>query len=143
MDCRKCQKYATCKKLCDRAEAFVSKDHVAQRELTYKPVNDKADADMNLPLDNIAYSPGAFPYTHAEMFTFYNASREDWKSEILTKEENNALYWHLSQGISYRQIAFRLSGNRKPSYSVGKVKNLIHGAKEKLKKYGKEKGIGK
>ena len=134
MLCQECDKKSSCTELCDEAEAYVSQDHVPQREMTYSPI--PRGGAMNTDLDNINFHvneregrPGLRFQDFASFFT-----AEKLEFPFLAELENRLLYLFYFEGDSYAQIA------QKVNLKVGKVRKRIHLAKRKIRNFSSKKG---
>ena len=92
--CTECKKYATCTELCEKAENYVSQDHVSQREPTF------AECGIN----------NNTPHSWEELVAYLNENKIDFP--FLTKSENKILHLFYCDGLTCRKIAKAVSGNR-------------------------------
>ena len=129
MLCQECKKRDHCVALCAKAEKWVSQDHVSQRELPTSPIRDKDDANFNTELDLIFYHSGIGPLSSLISEYPHEAI------SFLTPLQTTILRMFHNDGLTYKQIAFRLSGNRKGSYSCDAVDYQIRSAKQKLLRF--------
>lgn len=109
LSCEGCPKFSKCVKLCEKAERFVNQDYKYQREL---------------PLKRVIFAKAILlPKTTKFDLPFLNPI------------QNKILTLFYCDGLSYKQIAFRLSGNRKGSLSCGKIDNCIRSAKKRISRF--------
>ena len=95
--CTECPKYSECTELCDRAEKYVDQDHIAQREVTFTE-------------DFLELLQIQSPFTWPEMASFFKAESVNFPP--LTPLQNKILHLFYFEGLSYREIARAVSGNR-------------------------------
>lgn len=119
----------------------MSRDYVSQRERTYPGVNEDENAQKNSVIDNINLYIGQ----HSLSDLASNFTEDSLNLPFLTKLQNRILKMFYFDGLSYKEIAFRISGNRKGAYSCDAISWQIRLAKRRIiqfsskvkgKKYG-------
>ena len=135
MLCQECPKKESCVELCEKAEKWVNKDHVSQRELTFPQVTDgeRGKVRLNLLLD-LADFHSAFK--HSELSSFFNESKVDFP--FLTPLQNKCLHLFYFQGLTYKQIAHQLTyseriGYGRTNFSQTQVKYRLKRAKQLIR----------
>jgi len=117
MLCQECSKKPNCTELCEETEKYVSQDHVAQRE-SPKP---------EWLLD--ALSVHVTLHRHPDIVGYFQESGLDFKG--LTPLQNKILHMFYFDGLSYKQIARALSGNRsKTKINQSDVRYQLHSGKQ-------------
>ena len=117
MLCQECSKKESCVELCLKAEKWVNSDHVSQREL---PCNEFTLEYLNY-ISPVKWQTIA-SYHHVESLEF----------PFLSDLQNKCLHLFYFQGLTYKQIAFRLSG-RYRKLSLKAVKGQLARAKKKIR----------
>ena len=118
MLCRECSRRESCKSLCKKAEKYADQDYIYQRESTHP----------NYILEILSEKVSV--YQLGEMASYFNEDSVNFP--FLTKLQNKILKMFYFDGLSYREIAFRISGNRKGAYSCDAVSWQLRLAKRKF-----------
>ena len=126
MLCQNCSKRPTCKKPCERLNRDLSKHTRAQREL---PI--ASEAALSVMYHDVGYSGN--PHSYAEILSAF--SEDNFSLPFLTPLQNKCIHLFYFEGKTYKEIAFRLSGNRKGSCSCGQVRDRLHSAKQLIRQH--------
>lgn len=105
MLCQDCPKKETCTELCEKAERHIRKDHVSQREKIFPHIRESWESNLNPHLDNFSYHLGL--YNPSEISSYF--TEESVNFPFLTPLQNKILHLFYFQGLTYKQIASRLS----------------------------------
>jgi hypothetical protein len=119
MLCQDCKKHPTCVQLCEKAEKYVDRDSVSLRE----------SQQSDVALDLLAYhldEPGI-----PEMASFFAGGTPAFP--FLTPLQNKILGMFYFDGLSRKQIAFRMSGHNKFSLSPIAVESHLARARKKIR----------
>jgi hypothetical protein len=119
MLCRDCKKHPTCVQLCEKAEKYVDRDSVSLRE----------SQQSDVALDLLSYhldEPGI-----PEIASFFAGGTPAFP--FLTPLQNKILGMFYFDGLSRKQIAFRISGNRKGALSCAAVKAHLSKARAEIR----------
>lgn len=127
MLCQDCKKKPTCKSLCPKAEKYVRQDYVSQRESPLSEVRSNANASMNMHVDSVFQYISS--HSFQELSGYYSADDQTLKFPFLSKLQNKALYMAYYEGLSYRDIAWKLH------IREDKLNNQIYSAKQKILKF--------
>jgi len=117
MLCQECPKKESCVELCLKAERWINKDHVSQREITFPNIGRE---NLNTPLDNLNHHKTL--HSLPELVSFFNEDNVNFP--FLSGLQNKCLHLFYFQGLTYKQIAMRV--NRR----VKDVDNCIYRAKQ-------------
>ncbi len=122
MLCQDCPKRESCAELCAKAERYVGQDEKKyQRERTY---------GSSVVLDILGYRSR---HNWQDCSTYWIAQSVNFSE--LTPTQNKCLHLFYFEGLSYKQIAFRLSGNRKGAYSCDNIDYCIRSAKRRILRF--------
>ena len=127
--CSNCPKRSRCTELCKKAEAYVSRDHVSQRELTFSPI---AETENDLPIDTLYYyltnvRAGGTGLTFNHLASYFGESELNFP--FLTRLQNKCLQLFYFEGLSYMRIAQRV--HKKQSV----VKGQLQRARAKIRSF--------
>lgn len=120
MLCQECKKRDKCVKLCPEAEKYVNRDRVSQRESCHE--------DYVLDWLNLHVSPHPF----SALVSFWQ--EDNLNFPFLSPLQNKCLHLFYFEGLSYVEIAFRLS-NQYRQVSSHKVRGQIYRAKQKIREF--------
>ena len=113
MLCQECKKRDTCTKLCEKANNWVNKDHVSQRELPCTEFT-------------LEYLDSLSPVKWQAMASYYKV--ESLEFPFLSDLQNKCLHLFYFEGFKYKQIAIRVNHKvSKVKYQLYKAKQLIRG----------------
>ena len=124
MLCQECPKKESCVELCQKAEKWVNGDHVSQRELMFSCISEE---NLNLTIDNLNHHKSI--YSHQELVSYFNEPSVNFP--FLSDLQNKCLHLFYFQGLTYKQIAYRLSNqyrrvlSHQVKYRIKKAKQLI------------------
>ena len=124
MLCQNCKKKPTCIKLCERAEKWVNQDYRYQRELCVP------EKTLEI-LEQIRIDKGIHDWK--QVASYFSAQKINFP--FLTSLQNKILHKFFFEGLQDKQIAFRLSGNRKGSYSCGAIRKQRSRAYAKIRHF--------
>ncbi len=132
MLCQDCPKKPTCIELCERAEKYVNKDYISLRESTH----------LEWMLDLLSVHVKVIH--HNEIKTYFTS--ENVSFPFLSDLQNNCLHLFYFEGLTYKEIAFRLSiANQYGVYlklsSEGASYQLRSAKHQILQSYIENKGI--
>jgi len=130
MLCQECPKKSECVELCLKAEKWVNSDHVSQRELIFSQVQEGEAGSIRL---NTALDLANFysTFNHSELSSYFTESEVCFP--FLSDLQNKCLHLFYFEGLTYKQIARAMSGNRSKTkinqsqikYRIKKAKQLI------------------
>ncbi len=124
MLCQDCSKKPTCVELCEKAERHVNRKYISQRETTFPTISIE---NLNLTLDNLSYYKSI--HTFPELSSYFNEPGVNFP--FLSELQNKCLHLFYFHGLTYKQIAYRLSNqyqqclSHQIRYRIYKAKRTI------------------
>jgi hypothetical protein len=119
MLCQSCKKKPTCVSLCAKAEKYANKDYVDLRESPQEII----------PLDLLSHHLDLIPAE--DIASYFTEGKPNFP--FLTELQNTILQMFHFQGLSYKKIAFRLSGHNKLSLSPKAVERQLARARAEIR----------
>ena len=117
MLCQDCSKKNTCTELCEKTEKYVNQDYKYLREL---PCDENLIEYLNYVIDK--NWPELVSYFTEELVNF----------PFLTPLQNKIIHLFYFQGLTYKQIARAMSGNRKYKINREQVSYQLRSAKRRI-----------
>jgi hypothetical protein len=122
MLCQTCKKKPTCESLCPKAEKYVNKDYVALRE----------SPQGSISLDLLSYHLDLTPAE--DIASYFTDGKPNFP--FLTPLQNTILEMFHFRGLTYKEIAFYLSGNgRKERLTYLAVKSQLARARAEIRSF--------